>query len=140
MPRTKEEREALLQPTHMIFVFGSNLGGHHGLGAARYAYQKKGAEYGVGVGPRGESYAIPTKSVDIKRTLPLNNIRYYVDMFVEYARKHPELKFQVTRIGCGLAGLRDAEVAPLFRNAGENCLFDEAWKPWLETKNFWGTF
>ena len=91
-----------------IFVFGSNLRGMHGGGAARVAMDKFGAEWGVGVGRTGQTYAIPTMhgGVDV--------IKPYVDEFVEYAKAHPELKFLVTRIGCGIAGFRDIEIAPLF--------------------------
>jgi ADP-ribosylglycohydrolase len=91
-----------------IFVFGSNLHGFHSGGAARAAMDKFGAEWGVGVGRTGQTYAIPTMhgGVDV--------IKPYVDEFVEYAKAHPELKFLVTRIGCGIAGFRDKDIAPLF--------------------------
>ncbi len=92
-----------------VFVFGSNLQGMHGGGAARVAYNKFGAEWGVGVGLRGQSYAIPTMhgGVDV--------IALYVNDFVIYVKQHPELHFFVTRIGCGIAGFTDEEIAPLFR-------------------------
>ncbi len=89
-----------------IFVFGSNLAGRHGKGAALHARQFYGARNGVGVGFVGRSYAIPTKDERI-RTLPLNRIRPYVDAFLAFARDNPELEFNVTRIGCGLAGYSD---------------------------------
>ena len=60
--------------------------------------------------------------------------------FMQYAKDHPELKFQVTRIGCGLAGLKDSDIAPMFQDAPPNCRFDEAWKPYLKDKEYWGTF
>ena len=96
-----------------VFVFGSNKEGMHGGGAARVAYQKFGAKWGEGVGMTGSCYAIPTMdgSLDI--------IRGYVDDFTEYARSHPELTFLVTRIGCGIAGWTDDEIAPLFREASK---------------------
>jgi hypothetical protein len=88
---------------NQIFVFGSNRAGRHGKGAALYARQHFGAVYGVGVGPTGRCYAIPTKDADLA-TLPLWLIRDYVKQFVAYARLHPELEFLMTPIGTGLAG------------------------------------
>ena len=94
-----------------IFVFGSNLAGHHMGGAARVANIKFGAEWGVGVGLTGQSYAIPTMQGGVE------TIRPYVDEFVEFANQHQNMKFLVTRIGCGIAGFKDEEIAPLFRKA-----------------------
>lgn len=94
-----------------IFVFGSNLQGMHGGGAARVAHRKFGAEWGVGIGLTGQTYAIPTMQGGVETIAP------YVDEFIEFASNHKELKFYVTRIGCGIAGFRDEEMAPLFRNA-----------------------
>lgn len=96
-----------------IFVFGSNLDGMHDGGAARAAYNKFGAIWGQGVGLQGQSYGIPTMhgGVDV--------IKPYVDEFIDFAKSHPELKFLVTRIGCGIAGFRDEEMAPLFKDAIE---------------------
>ena len=96
-----------------IFVFGSNLEGMHGGGAARIAYNNFGAIWGQGVGLQGQSYGIPTMhgGVDV--------IKPYVDEFVNFAKSHPELKFLVTRIGCGIAGFTDEEIAPLFKDAFE---------------------
>lgn len=111
----------------MIFVFGSNLVGRHGAGAARFAYENHGARYGIGVGRSGNSYAIPTKGIRIE-TLPLIRIEGYVDDFIEYAKEHPELEFQVTRIGCGLAGYTDNQIAPMFKDAPSNCHLPEGWR------------
>ena len=110
-----------------IFVFGSNLAGRHGKGAALTARQEHGAIYGQGVGLQGRSYAIPTKDQYL-RTLPLNRIKWFVDAFLEFAVKHPKLTFTVTRIGCGLAGYKDEDIAPMFENAPENCLLPEGWR------------
>lgn len=110
-----------------IFVFGSNMAGRHGKGAALFAFQKRGAKYGQGYGLQGESFAIPTKDERI-RTLPLTYIRIWVDLFIEFARAHPELEFEVTRIGCGLAGYTDKDIAPMFRNAPINCELPEGWR------------
>ena len=94
-----------------VFVFGSNLAGCHAGGAARMAYEQFGAEWGNGVGPQGRCYAIPTMQG------PVSTIKPYVDDFVRYAKAHPECRFLVTRVGCGIAGFTDAEMAPLFTAA-----------------------
>lgn len=114
-----------------IFVFGSNLAGIHGAGAARFAVQHHGAIYGQGVGLQGQSYAIPTKDQRI-RTLPLAAIQVHVEAFKTFAALHPELQFQVTRIGCGLAGYHDRDIAPLFKGAPANCELPEGWPHWQE--------
>jgi len=110
-----------------IFVFGSNLAGRHGKGAALYARRYHGAIYGQGVGLQGSSYAIPTKDERI-RTLPLSQILPYVEEFLEFARSHPDIEFQVTRIGCGLAGYKDEHIAPMFRGAPSNCVLAPEWQ------------
>lgn len=102
-----------------IFVFGSNLAGRHGAGAAVYARKHHGAIYGHGVGRQGDSYAIPTKD-DRIRTLPLAAITLYVRDFLAYARAHPHLRFQLTPIGCGLAGYQPRDIAPMFAGAPDN--------------------
>jgi len=109
-----------------IFVFGSNLAGRHGRGAALEAMQKHGAKYGQAEGLQGLSYAIPTKAWPLK-SLPLYDIDVYVQIFIEFARRHPELTFHVTRIGCGLAGYKDEDIAPMFRSAPQNRVLPEGW-------------
>lgn len=102
-----------------VFVFGSNLRGQHHGGAARMAYQRFGAEWGVGIGPTGKCYAIPTMHGGVR------DIEPYVNDFVEYVKCHPDNRFLVTRIGCGIAGFKDEEIAPLFkelRNTPNVCL------------------
>lgn len=94
-----------------IFVFGSNLQGSHGGGAARIAFDRFGAEWGVGVGLTGKCYAIPTMHGGVEEIAP------YVDEFVDFARSHREMKFLVTRVGCGIAGFTDEQMAPLFKGA-----------------------
>lgn len=123
-----------------IFVFGSNLVGEHLGGAARTAYKKHGARWGMGLGHYGCSYAIPT--LDAKRNqLQLEDINTFVAGFIMYAAAHPEWDFKVTRIGCGIAKFSDKDMAAMFINATGNVLFDEAWKPYLgEDYNYWGTF
>jgi hypothetical protein len=110
-----------------IFVFGSNLAGRHGKGAALFALQNHSAIYGLGAGFQGRSYAIPTKDFDL-RTLGLDSIKTYVEGFLFFARAHRELRFNVTRIGCGLAGYTDTDIAPLFKDAPENCDLPEGWR------------
>lgn len=94
-----------------VFVFGSNLGGFHGGGAARVAHQRFGAVWGQGVGLQGQSYAIPTMQGGVETIKP------YVDQFIEFAKGHPELTFLVTPIGCGIAGFTTDDIAPLFTSA-----------------------
>lgn len=114
-----------------IFVFGSNLAGIHGAGAAKAARLFHGAQYEVPVGPAGMSYAIPTKGFNFE-CLSLEQIKVRVDQFVEYTKKHSELQFFVTRVGCGLAGNYDSDIAPMFKDCGDNCSFAEQWKEYLE--------
>lgn len=103
-----------------VFVFGSNLAGRHGKGAALYARQHHGAVYGLGEGFHGESYAIPTKDARLK-TLPLPAIQEHVYRFMGFAAAHPEMRFQVTAIGCGLAGYKPEQIGPMFAGASANC-------------------
>lgn len=99
-----------LQPNE-IFVFGSNLAGMHGGGAARTARLHFGAVMGNGDGPQGQSYAIPTMQGDVETIKP------YVDKFIAYAKAHPDQTFLVTPIGCGIAGFFPEDIAPLFEDA-----------------------
>ena len=104
------ERISELKPNE-IFVFGSNLSGSHGGGAARLAYDRFGAVWGQGVGLQGQSYGIPTMHGGVDAIKP------YVDEFIAFAKGHPEMKFYVTKIGCGIAGFTTEEIAPLFVDA-----------------------
>ena len=104
------ERITELKPNE-IFVFGSNLAGAHGGGAARLAYNRFGAIWGQGVGLQGQSYAIPTMQGGVETIKP------YVDEFIRFAKQHLEQKFLVTKIGCGIAGFKVDEIAPLFYHA-----------------------
>lgn len=101
-----------------IFVFGSNEAGRHGKGAALFALRHRGAIYGQAWGHQGNSFAIPTKSATLE-TLPLGTIRGYVSAFLDYAKKHPELTFQLTPIGCGLAGYQREAAADVRRGASQ---------------------
>lgn len=111
---------------HWVFVFGSNLLGNHGAGAAKAALAF-GAVQGFSHGRAHSSYAIPTKDT-LMRTRSLKGIALAVDVFVAHARENRHENFFVTRVGCGLAGLADKDVAPLFANAPVNCSFAEEWR------------
>jgi len=137
-----------------IFVFGSNELGLHGGGAARVAVDDHGARYerrggpGQGFGPQGNSFAIPTCAFPTGAPgfeIAFEKLTFYVDCFLLYAQRHPEMDFQITMIGCGLAGWKSEQVAPLFYNAPDNCEFDTDWKPWLDrlpgttpARKYWG--
>ena len=120
--RTTPDRITSLQPNE-IFVFGSNLRGMHGGGAAYVAYRNFGAIMGQGVGLQGQSYAIPTMQGGVE------TIRPYVDEFIEFAKQHQNLTFLVTRIGCGIAGFTDEDISPLFEKAHEvgNIILPAGW-------------
>lgn len=106
-----------------IFVFGSNLAGRHGKGAALFARKNHEAIYGQGAGIQGQSYALPTKDDDIQ-TLPLVKINHYVQAFILFASAHPEHHFNITRIGCGLAGYDwETQIKPMFSSKPDNCTF-----------------
>jgi hypothetical protein len=109
-----------------IFVFGSNLAGKHGKGAAKFAHSNYGAEYGVSEGRTGNSYAVPTKDEHLQ-PLHILYVAASIERFLDYARGCPKLRFRVTRIGCGLAGFTSEQIAPLFENAPTNCTFDPEW-------------
>jgi len=114
-----------------VFVFGSNLQGMHGGGAARAAYEMFGAKWFYGDGWVGNSYAIPTK-YDYRKVVPLDIVRPYIIKFLETAQQFNNHSFFVTRVGCGLAGYQDSDIAPMFKGAPVNCDFPEEWKPYLE--------
>lgn len=136
-----------------VFCFGSNTAGIHGAGAAKEAFLKHGAKYGIGYGlsfnDQGASFAIPTKDRHIQ-TLPTAAVENFVIGFKAFARSRPDLVFKVTRIGCGLARLRDCDMANMFYGSPDNCYFDEKWKPHFDDyadfckgnwePKFWGTF
>ena len=132
----KYHKDGTLPQNGEVWVFGSNLAGIHGAGAAKIAVQKFGALYGCGLGWRTKSYAIPTKDEKMK-VIPLDKIKEYVNMFsnatftTQRILQDYETAFFVTRVGCGLAGYTDAQIAPMFKDA-INCSFAEQWKPYLE--------
>lgn len=103
-----------------IFVFGSNAAGSHGAGAALIAYEKFGAEWGVGSGLTGRTYALPTMG-------GVAELRDEASRFVDFARRHPELTFYLTKVGCGIAGYAEDDVAPLFASAPDNVIKPAGW-------------
>jgi hypothetical protein len=128
-------------PRSSIFVFGSNLSGAHGAGAAKLAYERYGAEIGVEEGLMDCSYAIPTidylvTGARVQKQLSLREISESVDVFKRCAMMENKpinpLRFFVTRIGCGLARYHDRDIAPMFRNSPTNCSFASQWQAYLE--------
>jgi hypothetical protein len=131
----KFHKDGTLPQNGEVFVFGSNLAGIHGAGAAKIAHQKFGAIYGAGMGLMGRSWAIPTKD-KLLNTLSLSDIERHIHIFVNDAPKFfPEHNWFVTRVGCGLAGYKDEQIAPMFRGA-KNCSFAEEWRPYLEEVSY----
>jgi hypothetical protein len=112
-----------------LFVFGSNLAGRHGAGSARYALDHCGAVYGVFSGPTGQAYAVPTVDSNIMQ-LPLEVVELYVNQLIQYSLEHYDTTFFVTRIGCGIAGFTDEQIANLFfgKNTLHNFDLPEEWK------------
>jgi len=131
MSKFKYHKDGTLPQNGEVFVFGSNLAGRHGAGAARVALEKFGAVYGNGVGFCKQSYAIPTKDEHIE-TLPVGIITDYIDDFIAATHEYPNMQFFVTGIGCGLAGFKHKQIAPLFRDCNNNCSFPEEWREYLE--------
>jgi len=122
-----------------VFVFGSNEAGVHGAGAAAEAYKKHGARWGFSYGHMGESFAIPTKDENLE-TLPIKRVHQYVQGFIAFAHGHRKLTFRVTQIGCGLAGFKATEIAPMFMEAPKNCEFDSMWAQILgDGRVYWGS-
>lgn len=117
-----------------IFTFGSNLSGIHGAGAAKYARLHHGAVMGQGMGLQGKSYALPTKGVNIS-FMPLSDIGRHVMAFISFAKIRPDLTFRVTRVGCGLAGFTDEDIAPMFKEALplKNIRLPKGWRHLIQT-------
>lgn len=116
-----------------VFVFGSNLAGRHGKGAALHALKHHGAKYGQGEGRQGNSYGIPTKDENI-RTLDIQRVTEHVERFLSYAKQHADEMFDVTAIGCGLAGYTPEQIAPLFKDAPSNCNLPAEFRAVLNVK------
>lgn len=124
-----------------IFVFGSNLAGRHGKGAALIARLYYGAIYGQGEGLQGQSYAVPTKGLKME-VLPLDRIKSHVDRLLRFATKHKDFEFKVTAIGTGYAGYSHDDIAPMFTYAPNNCVLPFKWKeilPEFEGRRWWNS-
>ena len=137
----------------MIFVFGSNEAGIHGAGAALFALRNRGARLGLPFGLEGRSFAVPTKGkrripngpgggrrYEVGDPLSLAEIKRYVDSFLWHAEKNPDETFQVTAIGCGYAGFRNEQMAPLFADSPANCRMPPEWREELSAlppERFW---
>lgn len=111
----------------LIYVFGSNLAGRHGKGSALTAKETYGAEYGVGEGRTGRSYAIPTKDHYL-RVRTLSDILTSILKFIDYAKANPDLTFRVAKVGCMNAGYDETQIAPYFSAAPSNCLLPDGWR------------
>jgi hypothetical protein len=118
-------------PSPIVFVFGSNLAGRHGKGAALTARQYYGAKYGVGVGLYGSSYAIPTKDEDLQ-ILDLDIIKSHIRDFVKFTQDNPNRHFYVTAVGTGLSRFKHSDIAPHFKGC-RGCWFPDIWKEYLES-------
>ncbi len=118
-------------PEDTIFVFGSNLAGDHAGGAARTALQHFGAVRGVGRGWAGQSFAIPTMNEHLQQ-MPLSQIQHYIDDFKTYTKNHPKMKYFLTSIGCGIAGYKVEEIAPMFKGISHNVIFPASFRPFVE--------
>lgn len=123
----------LLNDGKHVFVFGSNLAGRHGAGAALEAKKHWGALLGHGFGMLNQSYAIPTKNHNLK-TLPLDRIQWHINNFLRNIRNLNHITFLITPIGTGFAGYQHSDIAPMFKGAPENCVFCEEWREWLEER------
>lgn len=111
----------------VIFVFGSNLAGQHDTEVALFAHQHCRPVDGVGEGRTGQAYAIPTRDENLK-TLPLYKINRHINSFIVYAKLNPQLRFYVTKIGCGSEGYTQNQIAPMFKFAPDNCRLPDGWR------------
>ncbi|TCM67779.1 hypothetical protein EC844_10773 [Acinetobacter calcoaceticus] len=114
-----------------IFVFGSNMAGTHAGGAAKIALQHFGASKGVGRGWAGQSFAIPTMNEHLQQ-MPLSQIQHYIDDFKIYVKHHPKMKFFITAVGCGVAGYKVEEIAPMFKGISHKVIFPASFRPFVE--------
>lgn len=114
-----------------VFVFGSNLAGTHAGGAAKTALLHFGAVKGVGRGWSGQSYAIPTMNEHLQQ-MPLSQIEHYIEDFKIYTKNHPKIKYFITSVGCGVAGYKVEEIAPMFKGISKNVIFPVSFRPFVE--------
>jgi hypothetical protein len=129
-PEFAFHKDGTMAPPQHVFVFGSNLSGIHGAGAAKYANQVLKYPWGIFEGLTNGAYGIPTKDADIG-FMELEKIRPFVERFCDHTHRNPQNRYFVTRVGCVLAGHEDRHMAALFREAAANCSFAEEWRPYL---------
>ncbi|MDN5490855.1 MAG: hypothetical protein L0G57_10955 [Acinetobacter sp.] len=118
-------------PEDTVFVFGSNMAGTHQGGAAKTAHLHFGATKGVGRGWAGQSFAIPTMNEHLQQ-MPLSQIQHYIDDFKIYTKNHPKMKYFITSVGCGVAGYKVEEIAPMFKGISRNVIFPASFRPFVE--------
>lgn len=118
----------------IFFVFGSDLGGRYETENAKIALQHFGSTRKISEGINGNAYAIPTKDAHLEN-LPLHEVQYKVNNFLQYAKEHPEIMFFVTRVGCDANGFTNAEIAPFFKGAPTNMDFPKEWSEFLLEKS-----
>ncbi|MFW1734488.1 hypothetical protein ACG94V_14040 [Acinetobacter sp. ULE_I001] len=118
-------------PEDTVFVFGSNMAGTHQGGAAKTAHLHFGATKGVGRGWAGQSFAIPTMNEHLQQ-MPLSQIQHYIDDFKIYTKNHPKIKYFITSVGCGVAGYKVEEIAPMFKGISRNVIFPASFRPFVE--------
>ena len=124
--------ELFKEGSNNVFVFGSNLAGIHGAGAAQFAYQELGFPLyqGEGLAPNKKAYAFPTKGYSIQ-TLPLYSIKASIVLFYNTLINNEDLTFYMSRVGCGLAGYKDSDIAPLFKRIKGNIIYPTEWEEYL---------
>lgn len=127
----REDRCLSCEDSELVFVFGSNEKGAHGKSSAKHASIFHGAVNRQGFGIQGSSFAVPTKSGDLK-ILSLNEIEFYIKRFISFANMFPQKKFYITRIGCGLSLYKDEQIAPFFADIPNNCILNETWQSLLK--------
>lgn len=111
---------------NQIFVFGSNLAGNHMGGAALQAKEKFGAEDGVGEGLIGQSYAFPTLGYELEKLTERELVRSRDNLY-KCAVENPDKEFLLTKVGCGIAGYPEEQMASLFANLPENVVLPVTW-------------
>lgn len=129
----KYHNESIIKalPENTVFVFGSDMIGQHADGAAKTAVAHFGALNGVGRGWSGQSYAIPTMNEHFQQ-MPLSQIQHYIDDFKIYTKNHPKIQYFITSLGCGIAGYKIEEIAPMFRGISHNVIFPQSFRAFVE--------
>lgn len=138
--RTKNGLMLELKLSNLIEVFGSNAQGIHGAGHAAHVSRYRGAEYGVGFGRTGMSFAIPTKETPYSAQLSLRQIFFHIDQLYGYAKANPNERFIAGRIGCGLAGISEQDMIDGIASIGEpprNMRWPNTWMKTIAPDRFY---